>query len=150
MPIGGVPAPTHWQETCLDIHMWLISNWFLFAQTLLQMTRRLKSKPSLQNIFNSSNKNPHKDFFLQNHYYKHTLIYFNSFPPPRFHWETMTKRAEHQEKCHTVPLNAETNTLRTSWVWHPPSSALIGRGPLPLSFPIGCWYPRAGRRGLYK
>ncbi len=44
------------------------------------------------------------------------LIPFNSFPP-RFNRETMTKRArsaEHQEKCHTVPLNAEMITLRTS------------------------------------
>ncbi len=152
MPIGGVPAPTHWQETCLDIHMWLISN--LLRPCCKWQDNSIKAQYC--KTFSIYPTKPTRRFLFLTITFitpcKNMLIPFNSFPP-RFNRETMTKRArsaEHQEKCHTVPLNAEMITLRTSWVWHPPSSALIGRGPLPLSFLIGCWYPRAGRRGLYK
>ncbi len=121
MPIGGVPAPTHWQETCLDIHMWLISNCFLFAQTLLQVTRQLNQiiLQVLQNIFNSSNKTTcatkthTKISLFKNHFYntlKNTLLLISiNFLLLILKSEMMTKRArsaEHQKKCHTVPLNA--------------------------------------------
>lgn len=144
MPIGGVPAPTHWQETCLDIHMWLISNCFLFAQTLLQVTRQLNQiiLQVLQNIFNSSNKTTcatkthTKISLFKNHFYntlKNTLllISIHFLLILRVKW-WLKESAEHQKKMSHCAfkcwnehienfLSVTPPFLRSDWQRPPPS-----------------------------